>query len=542
MRWKLLLILFLFLFTSISYAITINNIKSPVKLNTNRITFTFSSNVIPKRLVGKFTNEPLLKCSNDTVGTFEVVSQNTLNFYPDKPFYASQKISCEVNPDKFKNVIWSNKKTTFYTENFKIEDIRAEKFNDKISIYLSFNDKTYPSEIFKKLSLNYQKKFINYSIFPEEGVSKNFILTPLTKKTLPQITVKIRDYIYSDSGAKLNKKIIKTLKFNNDNYVKLPKKPLMNNFETLSISDFEGNIKLRIYMNDVEYWEKVINQNPLNFISVTPKVNFTINNREYLYFYTRDRDKKYIELIGDFKPASIYKIRLKKGLETNRFVLKKDKILKVITKDRLPAISFINKKEFVSNKGNAIKIRITNLNNIKVTLERLLPQNFRYFTIYENRKSQNFSKYASIIYQTKKDMNPPKNKFVTDFIDISNVLKKYPSGIFRLKLYATFKYKNRYGKYVTKVLNPSKLLYISDVGITAKISEKQIFVLTQSIATTKGMANVKITLYSDKNTIITKGNTNKDGVWLLNFKKKLLNKPKAVVVEYKNDKNVFSIY
>ncbi|CAA6825976.1 MAG: Alpha-2-macroglobulin, partial [uncultured Sulfurovum sp.] len=86
----------------------------------------------------------------------------------------------------------------------------------------------------------------------------------------------------------------------------------------------------------------------------------------------------------------------------------------------------------------------------------------------------------------------------------------------------------------------SKVLYLSNLGITANIGEKQAFVSVLSLNKAQAVSNAEVQIYGANNELLAQTKTNSDGIAIIN-KEMLKQVAKGIIVQTDNDKNFLAL-
>ncbi len=288
----------------------------------------------------------------------------------------------------------------------------------------------------------------------------------------------------------------------------------------------ELNLKVHYFSNSGTNFK-----NPKKFIEITPKIDFKIQRDSYGFYKKINKYTDSIILKGKFLPNQEYKIKFKKGLLTYRNILKKDISFSVKTGNIKPFVEFIDKKSRISNIGE-LKLNSINLEKTKVVIDRLLDDNYRYFVNFSKANRYDFDKFSKKLSSFEFKIPSKKNQFQNSSLNISKFAKE--SGIYKISLYPIDN-KNNKKAYAHKIVT------ISDIAITAKVSNNQIFIMTNSLKNTKSLKDVKIKIYSKNNSLILEGKTNSDGVFIREINNLIDNNLVAIIAESKNDENFLII-
>lgn len=543
---KVILILLCVCWCHAAFAATTGvNIRAELLSESNDIiSFRFSKSVFDKKKQMSFSNKPLVECDGLS-GSFEFVSNRQLYFYVSADVIGSAPITCRPNLSYFKNISFSQDRVLVHPKPFGVRDLRIVSGGQFPTLRVEFNAPVSAKMLNQHLLIHDVKSGepdsrLNYQISPM-GNSTVFLITLAAHNPKADISVKL-GRIRSVQDAKLKKEV--QFRFAADERTDnepIVDKPGMYSFTGESVSTKDGTFSLRIFMPDLKYWEKITNNNINKYIQVTPSVDFVVQNNSYQYVYENGKDRKYIDLKGNFEALTHYQILLRKGLQTGKLVLKKDAKLSVTTGTRYPAMKVTTNKPYVSNKKGHVDLETTNVGKVKVKVEKLLKQNYRYYVNFSGQTEQGFHRYSEVVLEKELMLENPANQFITNNFDLSRIMPKNASGIFRVTFYHHFTETNNVGRKVNRTLNASQMIFSSDLGVTAKAAKDQLFVSVLSLSRNKPVPGAKVVVYSENNKRLVTAKTDKNGIYVLNQRGFNSLNPQTVVVQSKQDRNFLKL-
>ena len=479
-----------------------------------------------------YTHKPLLKCTPQISAVYKVESEMKLKVIPKTPLRSGTEYSCDYGEENFK----------FTTEPLRIDDARY--FKGQKILRLSFSDEVDKKSLSDGLVLEKLDRLsttnLKYKVLQSNG--KDMVLEISEAVNNSTIVLKLTKKITTAHGSTLEKVFEK--RFNESSAPVVLDKEL----KELNITDAPrmisldgGGFALRLFLDDSfnsksdKYIEiegiENFTVNPDNYISRHYRKEFNISNEPYYYTDIKS---------PDFKPNTSYKVTLKKGLRTYR-ELKEDKHYSVKTGDRSRGIVFEGEKTYVSNAGD-FGFLTTNIDSATLVVERLLDDNLRYFLNFEEADKDRVGSYLKEVFTKKLTLNNQKNEIVKQKFSFKSLDKKLPFGVYKI----TFRYSEMVNKK-EKERAASKVIFLSDLGISVNLAKKQAFVTVLSLSTAKPMANASIELYAKNNDLIGTAITNSDGVAIiegenLSSKNLLDGDTKGVVVKTKEDTNFLLLY
>ncbi|MBE2985939.1 alpha-2-macroglobulin [Campylobacter sp. RM12920] len=461
---------------------------------------------IDEKLVGTTSDDKILTCVPEINATIEYKTKSIILYTKD--LHAGKKHTCKMQ----------NSKINFSTPNFELKSI------DKISDYkfvLKFNDKVSANELKQKLAINDN----NFSI--QNSFEKAFVIALDKAQSNPAFNLP-KDFsseFNATLGADLNITYSKPL--NEENIVVENEKAKTLTIDKLYPQSLNnGKLAARIYLKDWLYNDRNFNK----FIEIKGIKNFQITNIGYVI----DENKTdeigedfyyYFDIVSDeFKALNEYEITIKKGFGDNWNVVRDDSTYIVKMPNLAPFAEFINDKPYISSVGE-IGIRSVNVSNLKVVIEKLSDQNYRYFLNFKpqpNDIDEFVSEIASKNYELGGVLNEfSSHKIKLDFTGVTD-------GIYRVNL------------YYDKDKHTSKVVYLSDIAVNAKLSKDEIFVFANRLGENIMLANANVKIYSKKNDEITIGATNDEGVFKFS-KKDIYKDVGSLVVSLAKEQNFLII-
>ena len=482
---------------------------------------TSSKNLFDTSL--SYTHQSLLSCLPKLEAVYKVESSKSLKIIPKRFLQSSKNYNCSYKKQPFK----------FQTEKFKLLEYYYFK-NEKI-LRLSFNDEVLSETVLDAIKLTKIDK-----------LSKTNLKYEILQKNSRTLVLKINEHIGQNSiELTVNQKLKTThqeplnLNFTTTFNRKLQKVVLDKDKKEMKILDApqmvaleSGAFALRIFLDDT------LNNNPENFIEIEGIDNFELKKNNYANYSTRQRfgvsneSYYYHDVISaEFEPNKSYRVTLKKGLKSYR-ELKADKHYLLKTKDRAKSIFFDDKKTYISNQGE-LGFSSVNVEKATLVVERILDDNIRYFLSF-NKGSEHFiDRYTEEVFTKELVLDSTRNQVLKQKFLLSDLnSKKLPFGVYKITLRYSEKVKKETVEHAS-----SKVLFLSDLGISLNLSTDEAFVSVLSLSKARPMEHTTIELYAKNNAIIGTATTNEDGIAVISKDKLLELKPVALMVRTKNDSN-----
>ncbi len=504
-----------------AYAIEISTINLEPEPNAKQLVFNLNENIFGESLVGSYTHEKLLKCSPSIGGSYEFSATNSLTLYPNESLKAGTSYSCTLNKTTYTPN--SDDNATFLSKKLSVNIERFEKM-----ISLRFNTKVDPKELKKYLKISRSKNLalsnLAYELTSEKD-QHNFLAFVKEDTKLDALQINI-DKLLSNS---LLQDITQKLDTNSDAAPYLD--PKLNGMLLLNkaraISKDNGSFALRVYLPYYIY--NISSITP--FVSVKGIQNISINSIENVYSREKRENglsksaKYYFDINGNFEPNKTYEVTIKAGLKARySHQLRNSKTFNVKTADREEFISFNSNKPYLSSAG-AIGITSVNTRQATIVIEHLLDENYRYFTTFKRAKSGLLYQMVTEVARKTFNISSEKNKFTNFKIDIKSFLKNFKQGVYRLTIHYN-------GSSST-----SKVVFFSDIGITTKLANDQMFIWTTKLSDGSVIKNASVKIYSRKNELLKQLKTNNNGIAIINNKGFVMKQPTTIVVSSQNEQN-----
>ncbi|QCD44922.1 alpha-2-macroglobulin family protein [Campylobacter mucosalis] len=453
-------------------------------------------------LVGKMSHEKLFSCTPSIDGISEY-RQNSIIFYT-KDLHAGMSYVCQSGTSK----------TQFSTNKFSVIDVR--KIDDKKYI-ISFIDDVNLSDVISNLKVDNAK-------FTAQMASKTDVIISL-ENPIKSPTFSLPKDFKSSYGAKLlNEWKLNYKDTKNDEAtfknIKEAKTLVLADPITAGLDD--GRLSIRLLLKD---WINL--DSAKKFIKIEGIDRFSLGEMTYIYGQNRELYPKdanyYIDIISDeFKPQTDYKVKILPGFGDEYLLVRDEKIFSVKTPDLPAFVNFINNQPYISSVG-AIGIKSANVPNLKVVVEKLTDENYRYFLNFDNQNIQNYTKQ---IISKNYELDGAKNEILEHKIKLD--FAGATDGVYLISA------------YYDKDKKVQKAVYLSDIAINAKVSKDELFVFANRLGENIMLANANVKIYDNKNHQISTGATNDEGVFI--FKQKDIFKDvSSVVVSLGKEQNFLII-
>ena len=473
-----------------------------------------------------YTHSPLLSCQPKLDVVYKVESGKKLKIIPKKPLHSGSNYSCNYEGEPF----------TFTTTPLQV--MEANYFKADKLLRLSFNDAINSDDISKHIKLTkidkLSKTNLNYTVLQNSG--KNMVLKITEPVLNSTIALKIDKKLSTPHDTTLEEAYTDT--FNTSS----PKVTLDKEKKAMTITDApqmvalkNGQFALRIFLNDT------LEEKAEQSIEIEGIENFKLKPNNYIDYNVRkklnisEETYWYSDVISsEFQPNTSYRVTLKKGLKTYR-ELKEDKHYTVKTGDRAKSIIFSGDKNYISNRGE-LGFSSVNVDHATLIVERLLDDNLRYFMNFKHSKTKEVQPYTKELFTKELTLNNEKNTILKQKFSLKDLGSKLPYGVYNITLRYDEKLNDETKEYAT-----SKVLFLSNLGISLNLAKEQAFVSVLALDNAQPVSSATVELYGENNALLATAKTNKDGVAVIEKKHLLKSKPKGVIVKTSKDKNFLAL-
>lgn len=437
-------------------------------------------------LIGKVTHKKIIECSPEITGAFEYGS-DSIFFYPKKPLAKGISYSCKKGDSKVK----------FYGGDFVLSNMIEYSGDTFLAV---FNDEVSEDEF-----------AANFKIYDKQNLAKQNIKYKIVAKTPKSFQIKLLESgdnlvfaisknLKNTSGINLadDFEVVQKISNPDENFVDKPKAKTMFLNEVEGISLDNGKLAARLYLKD---W--IDSDNIKKFIKVEGVNSFEVGEMEYTSHQDADGEYYYyyIDITSkDFKPQTTYKVTFYKGFGDDYSMLRENSSFNVAFGDLKPFLEFTDSGTYMSSLGE-IGIKSVNTNTAKVVVEKLKEQNLRYFLNFTETPLDNYAEeVASKNYEIGGAQNEmQKSKIKLDFAEGGD-------GVYLVTV------------YYDKDKSVQKAVYLTDIGLSMKVSKDEVFLFANRLSKNEVVANADVKIYSTKNNLIASGITNDEGVFKFNKK------------------------
>lgn len=497
-----------------SIKIIYTNFGEEVSLAQNLI-FRFSDDIV-KNLSEKIENQdqttPIL-FSPPIEGKFRWTDKNEVIFTPKKPLKICTNYTATINKS-LKNTFDLKKSIDLNPILFHTPFLKINSFHG----FWTLNEQTATPTLKLNIDFNYPVKpqlFVNKAKITINETPQNYQLT--NDKTSSEIGIEITDKKALKEDLNIQLEIEKgfgpaqsdyqTIELINEQLV--VSSPYVLTINSVNQS-FEGNIGIIAVACSQEIDESSLNQ----CYTIEPNIETTI-----------EKTKNGFEIRGEFAEQVGYTLTINKSIKgVLGGQLNEAHVSSLMFGEMPPSIDFINKKAlYISSKGNQnIGLNIINIPEVNLKVNKIFSNNILLYL--NNMQGYNWDYYeedgeeyynSSDYYYEDYNEQYSKN-IVNKTIETKNLPKHKNTSLLNVNLNNDNRFKGIYHIQVRSngddYLSASKLISISDIGILAKQSQNDLFVMTNSILTSDAISGVEVSLYSSNNQNLYTLKTDENGI------------------------------
>jgi len=505
-------------------AITSKNFDSQIDLQQNLV-LEFSAPLVPDSLLNTWDSTRYVKFTPAVQGSFKWTSPTTLVFSPSAGFQASTDYQAELTEALLQNAgkreqkrvsLPSERNLHFHTPYLGLQSadaiwVRAGGEQPsagastgapsvELRIDLAFNYNVAPQSLSEHLQVAVDGKTVPFTLKNTQAAQTLALVVQCRKE---------------DGGKPLTLTLGKGLRSVESDW-RTPE-DIKQALTVPSPDEFKITAVTTDYDDDnpiirIQTSQSLFDANAQPFVSVQPQPkNFSVEARE-----------TGIIIRGAFQPDSAYQLTVNKSL-LGLFggELGSDYAQTVNFGTLVPTIKFTDAKAmYLSTQGGKnIGVKITNVARIEVVVEKVYENNLLAYSrnggkTYDGDYNEATGDYNSWEdYASVDDFGDPVFRKI---IDTKTLGKTNGASLLNLDFQDKLTSK---GLYIVRVistdqkwLRDSRMIAVSDIGLIAKMSADALFIVANSIKTAEPLASAEVRIISRNNQVISKGETNKDGV------------------------------
>lgn len=463
---------------------------------------------IESNLINQISHDEIIKCKENIKFVYEILSQNEIFAYAKSGLHKGKTYQCaDKNGFEF----------SFESEKFEIS--KASQISPKDYI-LIFNDEVDLENLKKNLNF-YQKNILSKNQIPfsiSTKDDKTFIIS--TKKHYENAILSIDKNLISKFQARLDGDFLQDFSQNKPEF-KDRKNAISIQDAIIKPKSFDnGNLGFSILFKNWVEGDK-------NFIKIDGINDFLVSGAYYNYNQGYDFAIDVQSL--EFEPNKEYQITILRGFGDDYNIFRDDFKASFITGHRKPFVKFSDDKKYLTSNSQ-ITFLSSNIDEIKVTIEKVGSQNLRYFLNYSDENLHNLTSQV-----LSKNFKISNKKDEISEQELSLDFSGYKDGIYKINIFFDEIIDDK------KVLRSiEKVVYLSDISAIVKLGVDEIFILGIDLARGEILEYAKVVLYSKNNEILLETNTDKNGVINHKMKNFIDKNPASMTIE-KGEKQSFLI-
>ncbi len=478
----------------------------------------FNNDVIEESEVGSLAGN-VFDFSPNVDGTAKWESRSVLKFVPDNGFPIREQLSGTLDlqklAPKFAEIDLEDLK--FYLNVLGREVVSFEEQLDlkdrndpEILIFkgtITFSENT-DVEVLKKATSLAGKKSLELNWSKIDNKTFQFVSSDITR-TDAEVT-----YEFEIDASDLD--------LESDYTTQFMIAPLEEMKPTTYLAEEDGKSpRVRVKFSD----ELDMEQNIDGLISVKPNVKFEAKKLGNA-----------IILDGNFKFGESYEITIQKGLRSRWATKTTNNFTGNVSFSNIaPQLEFASDGIILPSSNNKkIQFYTTNLKRVHLEVKKIFSDKVGRFidaeqlTSTKTRKTAFNDSYSSsigvIIKSQSLDLGDTKNEWLLNEFDLSELFSKYNDGIYLIRINFTpedlsVAVEGDQLSYIQEKGQVYKPVFLSDLGMTMKITDNDRKIFVNDIVTTKPLSNVSVSLLDYYGDEVAISRTDGNGVATFNAKK-----------------------
>ena len=505
------------------------------------IVFNFSDNIAPTNKIDEWTNDKLIEFTPELNGKFKWEDGKTLIFSPETDLMPSTdyvgKMTSKIEKSTTKKI--SKEDLKLSTTPFSY--VKSECYWDNVEggsyevngkIKIEFTEPVNPEELQKSLKLTCNSKDVVYNLLTK--TSSNIIEISTNKLIKNKETQKIEVTINKGLQS-----IFKRKPLAESSIIKFDLQPI----ENLDIKQVYAGLDVIMGWIEIQSNQAIDKEKAKQFIKLTPDVPFELTQED-----------NHLKIEGEFKPGTEVKVILKQGLKgLYGGSLSSDLEYSVVINNARSMIAFTDAsgRYLLWSGQKTIGIQTVNTEEVNVSIHKISEENIIHF-LSENIRGGDYYYGENAPEESSTDLsyvnleNYATQIWAENFTNTgrTNTLFDYQLDMSKIKNYG------KKGLYLVKIANTedyydgkSKIVYVTNLGIISRVSDKNISVFVNDIATTEPVSNAKVKIYSNKHELMYEGTTNQDGAYQVNIEEQINKeiKVKYILVKKEEDCNFLDL-
>ncbi|MCK5126991.1 MAG: alpha-2-macroglobulin family protein [candidate division Zixibacteria bacterium] len=486
------------------------------QINTkSNMTIVFSRNMVPEDSLNKTIKDHPIKITPYLSGIARWIDRNSIRFYPDKGFApaTSYKIKIESQDTyQYGNKINEEREFEVSTPPLMVSGVNSYQDNldtpsgtTRMRIFINFNHDVNFHDIKKMISITGGKnasikspdyEIIDYSSSltnaPSDSVRVWYAYELVLLSEPIKITEKSQDYVIHIKDGIPCYRCGDALRQKSTHRIRI------DSMVRQYISSAGGSTSGKSGIIKIRCQNRVSADAAKEYISVYPEIPFTLDQ-----YYNS------LTLRGNFKPGEYYDVTIASGMPAeNGSILKTEFSSRVKIPNLSPSITFNARGIFLPKEGNRLlELETVNIDKLSVEAEQVFANNLVYalgsnFNRTTNNYYSNLEQLGKTLFSEEIELNSETNKSLVSTIDIGSILSDTVLGI----------YKVHARSHTSRWVNDARLIMLTDIGISARLSNNYLMVWANSLSESKPIKKAIVSLYSKNNQLLVTGKTDSRGI------------------------------
>ena len=459
-----------------------------------KITFDFATDVVETE--AGYTHEPLLACAPTLNAVYAFEKRNRVVMLPTAALQAGTRYRCVGKAAPF-----ADQNLSFSAPPFAVLQIRRL---DVDVFRIEFNDAVDVQTLRSALQIRKRERMAEVSIAYDVTVEGPAAVVRLKESVgEADLRLTVDSACTSRSGATLQQSTAETFT-QGEVYTPDPDKKTLQVFDAPRFVALPyGKLGIRFFFADYGTARSLRTHLNIDGARITE-----VSDDQYIGYYERrrlklsDKSDYYVDVEADFTPGQRYVITLTRGLETYYTQLRDDLHYTVTIGDRMASLQFESDKPYVASQGE-IGIESVNVPKMTMVVERLLDQNYRYFLAFSEGEESLIDRLGKQVHTQTFELDGGINSFERRKLPLGPLMEQWGSGIYRLSLH--------YGDHQ----RADKVIFVSDIGITAKRAADQLLVSAARLSDAAAIGDATVRIYSARNELLGEGKTDPEGICIL---------------------------
>jgi len=236
-------------------------------------------------------------------------------------------------------------------------------------------------------------------------------------------------------------------------------------------------------------------------------------------------------ILGEWRPNESYEVTLAAGLVyAGGLTLKKSLTRSVTTPEIPPYVGFGRAREYYFPRRGALELPLSHRNATHVTLRlgRMFPSNIAVALedLREGEGSGTFmERWSESLEETELKLGESSYRLAETPLDLGALLPADKKGVFCLEARSVGE----------DSASDRKVILVTDIGVLAHWQRNELVLFTHDLYSLKPLSGAVAHLYSDKNQVLSRGQTDGSGICRLAAFSPALGEPYVAVVEHGND-------